>query len=72
MPRRHSDDLFQFSYRLFKVEYIIFKLFFLVLSLYGLYKIAEREFGFKLTATPVHAEESHDPCHVTLPVFRSD
>ena len=69
--RRHSDDLFQFSYRLFKVEYVIFKLFFLALSIYGLYKIADREFGFKFTATSAHVE-AQDPCHATLPTFEPE
>ena len=72
MQRRHSDELFEFSYRLFKIEYVIIKLVFLALSLFGLYKFAEQEFGFKLSATPAHAQENHDPCRTILPVFRSD
>ena len=45
MPQRHSDDLFQFSYRLFKIEYVVVKLVFFALSLYGLYQFATRELG---------------------------
>ena len=72
-PQRHSDDLFRFSYRVFKIEYIIIKLFLLALSLFGLYKLAEQEFGLTPFATPTHADaETHDACHANLPVFRSD
>jgi hypothetical protein len=55
VPSRHSDDLFRFSYRIFKIEYIIVKLLFLAFSLFGLYKLAQQEFGFN--RSPAHATE---------------
>jgi hypothetical protein len=55
-----TTSLFQFSYRIYKIEYVIFKLFFLALSLYGLYKLAQQEFGFRVQ--PVESKRPlHDP-----------
>ena len=50
--QRHSDELFQFSYRIFKIEYIIIKLLLFALSLYGLYQFAEQHFHFHKGLNP--------------------
>jgi hypothetical protein len=54
VPKRDSDDLFRFSYRIFKIEYILIKLVFFALSLYGLYQFATRELGMNFS--PPHTE----------------
>jgi hypothetical protein len=46
VPQHDPSELFEFSYRIFKAEYVIIKLFFFALSLYGIYQLAEHEFGF--------------------------
>ena len=58
--RRHSDDLFRFSYQVFKIKFVVFELVFLALSLYGLYQFATRELGLSVpTATVRPIETEH-------------
>ena len=43
--KRHSDELFEFSYNLFKIEYKIIKLLLFALTIYGLYQFATNHLG---------------------------
>ena len=62
MPaRRHSDELYEFSYRLFSLEFKITKMVFFALALYGLYELTSQHFGFKIVSAHEAATSAAAP-----------
>jgi hypothetical protein len=66
---RHSDELFEFSYRHFKIEYKIIKLVLVALSLYGLYQFVTVHLGIHLSfgSTPTTASSTSASAPATPP-----
>jgi predicted tellurium resistance membrane protein TerC len=69
---RFSDALMTFSHRLAQIKFIILEIVIFIGFLLWLYDKVKHDFNINFSPTSAHAQETHDPCHVTLPVFRSD
>jgi hypothetical protein len=74
IPINRSDGLTRFSHRLAQIKFVILEIVIFIGFLLWLYDKVKHDFNINFRPTPAHAQatETHDPCHVTLPVFRSD
>jgi predicted tellurium resistance membrane protein TerC len=72
MPVHQRDLLAEFSHRLTQIKFIILEIVIFIGFLLWLYDKVKHDFNINFSPTSAHAAETHDPCHVTLPVFRSD
>jgi hypothetical protein len=72
--RREPDRLIEFSHRLAQIKFIILEIVIFIGFLLWLWDKVKHDFNINFAPTSAHGQtvETHDPCHITLPVFRSD
>ena len=74
MSQRHHDPLTEFSHRLAQIKFIILEIVIFIGFLLWLWDKVKHDFNISFATTSAHAQatEVRDPCHTTLPAFRSD